>query len=145
MDFGRVRECIFLLLLRLPLPAAGCGVGDVVANKRTFTHIHKQTHLHISYLSKYKNTSNDMIYLFWFEFKVLSSSFVGSFNILDAFVNDNREPGTFSSLSRARCGGENQTNIMISFHFLPHIHIYSRATANTLIAFRIEFTPMYLI
>lgn len=47
-------------LLLLAAATAGGGGGDGVANKRALTHIHK----HISYLSKYKNTSNDMIYLF---------------------------------------------------------------------------------
>lgn len=34
------------------------------ANRQTFAHIHKQTRLHISYLSKCENTSNDIYYLF---------------------------------------------------------------------------------
>lgn len=53
MDFGCV--CVSFCV---PLSVAAAAAADGVANKRALTYIHK----HISYLSKYKNTSNDMYY-----------------------------------------------------------------------------------
>lgn len=50
--------CLCVILCASVTAAAAAAAADGVTNKRALTHIHK----HISYLSKYKNTSNDMYY-----------------------------------------------------------------------------------